>query len=118
MLITDKPYFEHVINFEGTHNDVHDEEALHLLRIDKLMHFMENHQDGEYGQEVLEFILQTDDDGTLKSRVRFLTDAKSKTNKYESREVSLTLEDINNVYELNFKGENLALYKLWRRCTN
>lgn len=116
LLQTDRPYFEHVISIEGTQSDVHEEEALHLLRVAHLMHFVENHPNGEYAQEVLEFItfLKIDDNGTLSSRLSFLTNSKSKTHKYVMREVTLSLNEINSLFELNHLGENPALYMFGR----
>lgn len=54
--IIDKPYFEHEISFEGNQNEVHEEEAFHMIRLAKLTRLVENRADVELSQEVLEFV--------------------------------------------------------------
>lgn len=65
-----------------------------MIRLAKITRLVENKPEAELAQEVPDFItfLEVNEEGSLVSRVSFLTDAKSKKGCIMSREVTLNLD--------------------------
>lgn len=108
--MSDKVYFEHVVEFADPKCSANEERVLHLLQLAKLNVLVSVHPKIEPNQEVLEFLtcLRVKEDGSLSTRVTYGLDASA--TKRSTKKLWLSPNFLYELLNVNNTREDPTMY--------